>query len=200
MTMNLEDRLNKIKEGLKEASSRKLDVFGANRHEWKMNDPISNIVLLNIEKDFNVTFPEEYRRFLLEVGDGGAGPAYGLTPLRDSLKYFREKSYFDILECEFEHTEFFNDAESMVEADKSNFRGEITDEELDRIFSYSESGTIDICDLGCAFYIKLVISGPTRGQVWRDDSATDDGTTPLGMSFLDWYEDWLQTSLTSVSI
>ena len=56
-------------------------IFGASGHRYKSLPVISESDLRNREKKFGVTLPEDFRAFLLQVQNGGAGPNYGLIPL-----------------------------------------------------------------------------------------------------------------------
>lgn len=51
-------------------------------HKWVVEDPLTQGELAELEAQIGVRLPEEYRAFLLHVGAGGAGPAYGLFPVR----------------------------------------------------------------------------------------------------------------------
>lgn len=51
-------------------------------HKWVVEDPLTQGELAELEAQMGVRLPEEYRAFLLHVGAGGAGPAYGLFPVR----------------------------------------------------------------------------------------------------------------------
>ncbi len=58
------------------------EVFGAFGHRWLVEEPLTLGELAELEAQAGVRLPEEYRDFLLRVGAGGAGPAYGLFPVR----------------------------------------------------------------------------------------------------------------------
>ena len=66
-------------------------------------------------------------------------------------------------------------------------------------------GTIPIATQGCNLGVALVVSGAERGNVWHDLRADSEGIVPAsvpGMSrltFLQWYEAWLDGSLAHVS-
>jgi hypothetical protein len=59
-------------------------------------------------------------------------------------------------------------------------------------------GLLYLCHLGCAYREALVVSGPTRGQMWADDTADDGGFRPLRETdrsptgFARWYRGWLE--------
>ena len=46
-----------------------------------MNPPLSQEQLVAFETHFDIDLPEGYRDFLFEVGNGGAGPYYGILPI-----------------------------------------------------------------------------------------------------------------------
>ena len=49
-------------------------VFGANGHDYKLNPPLPVSVIEAFEQRHGVSLPEDYRRFITEIGNGGAGP------------------------------------------------------------------------------------------------------------------------------
>ena len=58
-----------------------------------------------------------------------------------------------------------------------------------------QAGTLVLCHEGCGYLHLLVVTGPTRGQMWLDAQCSDGGIVPLGVDFLDWYERWLDDTL-----
>jgi hypothetical protein len=58
-------------------------LFGADTHGYELGEPLSERELSALEARHGARLPAEYRDFLLHVGDGGAGPGYGLAPARD---------------------------------------------------------------------------------------------------------------------
>ncbi len=62
------DKIKGIKEKLKKL-------------ELKLNPPLPKEELAFFEKYLKVKLPDEYKQFLTEVGNGGAGPFYGILPL-----------------------------------------------------------------------------------------------------------------------
>ena len=85
------------------AKDRGLERFGAHSHQYKLAAPASEGKIQKFEERFGFRLPEEYREFLLRMGDGGAGPYYGIygvEKLENKLSGRREKEahlYADIL-------------------------------------------------------------------------------------------------------
>lgn len=65
---------------LREAD-RKLLVFGASFHQYNLEPPLPEAAVRAWENRHGVELPAAYRAFLLEPGNGGAGPFYGVFPL-----------------------------------------------------------------------------------------------------------------------
>ena len=55
--------------------------FGAGSHQYQLNSPASEEKIAGFEVRFGISLPEEFREFLRWMGDGGAGPVYGLYRL-----------------------------------------------------------------------------------------------------------------------
>jgi hypothetical protein len=56
-------------------------VFGAKRHKFVANPCLSEREIIEFETTHGLSLPADYRNFLMNVGNGGAGPAYGLFKL-----------------------------------------------------------------------------------------------------------------------
>ena len=52
--------------------------FGAYSHRYKLFPPAREETIQRFEAQEGIRLPEEYRDFQLFVGNGGAGPYYGL--------------------------------------------------------------------------------------------------------------------------
>ena len=60
--------------------------FGADLHKYRWNPPASPEEVEAFEQKIGVSLPEEYRNFLLQAGNGGAGPFCGLFSLEQVEK------------------------------------------------------------------------------------------------------------------
>jgi hypothetical protein len=199
----------KILESLRklQASSEGTRVFGANAHGYEVHEPLTEHEVEMFERKHRVTLPEDYRSFLIHVGNGGAGPAYGIFRLGemdddfDYTQWEENDDFVGVLSEPFPHTKAWNDLKGEPDYDLQD------EDELDRQLEAFEkkyydtkhvNGAIPICHIGCALRRWLVITGPERGRIWCDDRADKQGLYPLQLSnanrvtFLDWYLDWLQ--------
>jgi hypothetical protein len=126
-----------------------------------------------------VRLPDDYRRFLIIVGNGGAGPPhYGMLALGAIEKgYWRDP---DRVARELSMPFFFT--ERWVWDD-----GEVDDDELDDL----HHGLLPLGTEGCGEDWMLVVTGADRGRVWN---VGDLGISPCEppRDFLGWFEDWLE--------
>src|SRR5262245_52278412 len=143
-------------------------VFGSDQHRYRPGPTLSEGELAAFESANRVRLPEDYRRFLAVVGNGGAGPLYGL----ESLSTFGRALSRPFPLPAAAHT--------------------LTDGELDRLPDRDEyPGILEFCHQGCAIYSYLVVNGPTYGTIWdgREDFY------PTGLAFGVWYRRWLERAL-----
>ncbi|MBW4702767.1 MULTISPECIES: SMI1/KNR4 family protein [unclassified Micromonospora] len=197
-------------------------VFGAADHGWQLELPLTTEELAQAEAQFQVELPAEYRSFLLEAGRGGAGPAYGLFPMRRlDGRWQWEGDGADLTTPEalgrpFAHVAAFNPADGLpAHPDEDDYDSQEAftaaqdayEEQYERlVFTPEHSmGLLYLCHLGCALREALVVSGPARGRMWADDIAEgggfrplhDDDGTPLG--FARWYRRWLAAAEAQVA-
>ena len=168
---------------------------------------LSEAQVRRAEEQFGVVFPDEYRLYLLHVSAGGrvrtlrvdgrgwrwdgdqpADRANLRVPFPDHdtalaasedlwLTEPQEGNYVSAAAYQADHDAWRETAEAAEDA---------------RTF-----GTVPLCDDGCGFYTRLVVSGPMRGAMWFDGRATCDRLNPLlnddgqPATFGEWYLDWL---------
>lgn len=208
--------------GLLAAAPTADEVFGADGHSWELEPPLTPAELAELEGQFEVELPAEYRSFLLQAGRGGAGPAYGLFPPRrvDGRWQWEgdgaDMTTPDSLVRPFPYTEAFNQADDVPEMpeedDFTSAEEYATAEEAwweqHNAIMYDEAhfvGLLYLCHKGCALRDVLVVTGPARGTMWADGTAEegglepllDDDGTPLG--FAGWYRRWLNKATERVA-
>ncbi|RKR86014.1 hypothetical protein BDK92_0233 [Micromonospora pisi] len=175
-----------------------------------------------MEAQLRVELPDEYRSFLRTVGRGGAGPAYGLFPVRRVDGRWRwegdgaDLTDLDTLAQPFPATEAFNPADDLPEppdeegydsVEAFNAAEDAYWEQHDTVVFRPEHsiGLLYLSHQGCALRDALVVSGPARGQVWADDTAEEGGFRPLldddgsRVGFARWYRRWLDVAEAQAS-
>ena len=194
---------NKLNQ-LSEIDSRFV-IFGSERHKYKLNQVLSEEEIAEFEETYSVSLPKDYRLYLQYIGNGGAGPYYGIEKLLDSL--FEDLDYKKPNDKvnpsrPFPHTSLWN-------LDSSDFSSH---EEYERTYFAKEhsNGILRLCNYGCGVSINLVVNGSEYGNMWADDRGSDNGIIPwVGdnvennkerLNFLDWYESWLDESLEELKI
>lgn len=204
------DQLLRIQEKLRQL--KKLDrnclLFGAQKHRYKLNPPVPVNKLQQFEAVHQVKLPEGYVAFLTEIGNGGAGPFYGLEPFENGLfadlDYKQEGLLLNPAKP-FLYTEPWNlEFEPSVDEDENETQYEQELQEFDERY-YDPAllnGVLAICNYGCAVSLNLVVNGVEYGNIWTDDRSSDYGIHPsheLGneqkLGFLDWYELWVDNSI-----
>jgi hypothetical protein len=109
--------------------------------EYRLGEPVEAAALSAFEREHGVTLPDDYRAFLLEVGQGASGPVYGMLTLAAGIKE-RGATIYGL-------------ADPFPEP-------ETVEDHLD----FAVGGILPICFAGCSYYQGLVISGPCRGEIW----------------------------------
>jgi hypothetical protein len=207
------EQIKRIKEKIKQL--RELDkgfsLFGSQKHQYKINPVISLKKIREFEATHQITLPSDYVEFLTEIGNGGAGPFYGLEPIQnclyDDLDYKRPDSLLNPSKP-FAHTEPWNlefqptidedDNDEQYDDERNKFGEKYYDKE-------QMNGVLAICNFGCAVSLNLVVNGQEYGNIWTDDRGSDNGIYPLHelgnkgkITFLNWYELWLNNSIKEI--
>lgn len=181
-----------------------LQVFGAQQHQYQLNSPLSIDVIQAFEQDYQVTLPKDYVAFFTHIGNGGAGPFLGLEPFEHALFVDLDYPNPQLLlhpNLPFQHQNAWN-ALFIATCDEDD---EDYEQQYYAFHAHQMDGCIAICNYGCGVSLNLVVNGAEYGYIWTDDRANDGGIYPsqeLGniekLSFLDWYELWLDQSLAEI--
>jgi hypothetical protein len=147
--------------------------FGVRWHGFRCEPRASAGYLAEFEDRWGITLPEEYRALLMGVGNGCAGPYYGFSPLEEwCAPGLQEEVPPDTLSSPF--TAAGGRSAGLA------------------------PGALRVCNAGCEHYYLLVVSGPHRGEIWRDSSVDGLGLVPIrtsadteGGSLVSWLDEWL---------
>ena len=186
------------------ATGKQLDVFGADVHHFECEPPVREADIKRFEARHKIQLPVEYRLFLLHVGNGGAGPAYGLFRLGEMDDGFGTMPWDTVegivgnLSEPFPHRNPWNDLTGMPPNEGlSDEEHDLQFEIFDRVYYQPLNGAFPICHRGCALRDWLVVSGPEAGNVWCDDRADYNGVYPFKLpgfervTFYQWVRTWL---------
>jgi SMI1 / KNR4 family (SUKH-1) len=189
-------------------TDKDLTLFGSSHHQYKLNEIISTEEITKFEQQYGITLPKDYVGFVTTLGNGGAGPYYGLEPFGNSLFADLDNKSMDTLlnpSKPFLHTVPWNLEFSTLfdhEINAEEYENEYVKFEEQYFDKEQMNGAIAICNCGCASSINLIVHGQEYGNIWTDDRAGGMGILPsfeLGnkdkISFLDWYELWLDNSM-----
>ncbi|MCJ0872496.1 SMI1/KNR4 family protein [Streptomyces sp. AP-93] len=158
---------------------------GAHHHRYELAPPLPEAEIGAFEEEHGCRLPPEYRSFVGRVGDGPAGPAYGLMPL---VTPHSGADADGAAEGEWE-----DDRRPGRLGAPCPMREPRPFDEGQR-FDPDEGltlGTFVLADHGCGTYSRLVLNGLLTGQVWYLDQ--DFGScTPASPDFRTWYTGWLE--------
>jgi hypothetical protein len=185
-------------------SARK--VFASDKHQYRLNPPMASERVEEVEGLIGCQLPKQYRRFVTEFADGGAGPDYGIIPLERLLKPGRDRSWMASCAVPFPAPKTVAQMREM---------------------DHDPPGKLMVSEIGCGGHHWLVIAGSQRGFVWVNNPDGDwspelsdeshipeyseaGGVDPifeaalaspdaLRLEFVDWYIKWLDESLREVS-
>jgi hypothetical protein len=206
--MHYESVRNAI-EAVKQRDSA-FELFGAPLHRYQLNPRLSELEVTEFETRHGIRLPEAYRDFVLNVGDGGAGPYYGVFRLgkMDDVygeSEWKEGEFVGSLRACWPHRQAWNlPYEALtIPFGLSPDAEDIARDEIDKKYwdAALVAGALPICHHGCALRDWLVITGPEAGQVWHDERVDQGGLRPYEiadgkrLTFTEWYLDWLDDAL-----
>ena len=183
-------------EELKNLDTR-FEVFGAEAHQYIFNPKLEEETITLFEEKHKIKLPENYRYFLLNIGNGGCGPGSGLLKLETGvydIPFNKQNSEIITLKNEFRFTNFWN----LEEFPKEDY--DLWENEYDKI-KWTD-GMLRINHLGCGIYSNLIITGKERENIWIDSRSNEIGVYPaydsnnnLKNDFLSWYLNWINYSI-----
>lgn len=179
-------------------------------HTFVVGEPMPEAEILEIEREYEVSLPADYRAFIQLFGDCNVGPGNQFRKVREGLTS-ASKRPFPLAEpflgrCSPSHQRLSDDHQW------EEYKGLL--EQWVKIPKHD--GVLSISDYGCAICAVLILNGPYCGQVWgltgdaayygpfggfeifHDESTSMDWSptsSPQEYSFFEWYENWLDGRL-----
>lgn len=161
--------------------------FGAYSHKYKLSAPASEETIQEFEEHEGIRLPEEYRDFLMFVGNGGAGPYYGLYRVETEKKELHD-SHGARLYCVREEPVIYPGMSDEDWSRVADPEGRRKGEE-----GHPYVGLLPIGSQGCTLMTGLMLAGPYRGQVvYYDEDFCGQPFFVREKGFLKWYERWLR--------
>ena len=185
----------------------KYEMFGASKHRYRLNSPLKESFVHRIEEKYGFTLPEDYFRFITKIGDGGAGPAYGINPFIDFIienkTYNKNYPYVDKYIESYRHSlaKPFTPRQMMSDEVEDYAIATIKayEQNPENYFIYETSDDNDLCDTngffvlgthGCQWDFGLITAGEKRGQIFDTDNEGAYGF--VAASFDEFYQNWLE--------
>jgi len=154
-------------------------------HRYRLETPLAADKLATFERQHGITLPHDFRQFLTQLGNGGAGPDYGIFALGQGEEEPLPEAVLKNLCTSFALDERWNDTGLL--------------EEPERYYGYELlAGAMPIATHGCAMDYWLVVSGPHKNEIWFDKRTDGEGVEPVcemdgrHTTFGQWYARWLQ--------
>ncbi len=161
--------------------------FGAYSHQYKLAAPAGEEAIQEFEEQQGIRLPEEYRDFLMLVGNGGAGPyygLYGLKALKEDLSDSHGVRLYRVMEEPVIYPKMSEEEWDRMADPEGRRKGE-------EVHPYA--GILPIGTQGCTLMTGLMLAGPYRGQVvYYDEDFCGPPFFAREKGFLEWYERWLR--------
>ncbi len=187
-----------IKELVKRADKidKNREIFGASKHQYRLNPVISIDKIHKFESKYNIKLPEEYVFFLTMVGNGGAGPYYGMYMLENvnmHNEYLDSISKQALINNELTKEAWENTMDKLEESD---------DDEYDEIMKEVCGGLMIIGTQGCTYDNLLMVNGSEKDKIVYIDWNLDPEYGPYftHMTFLEWYENYFREIIYDNSV
>lgn len=178
-----------------------LTVFGSNGHLYCLNTPLDEEALSAWEAKHSLSLPQDYRDYLTKLGNGFAGPGYGIPPF--SLELFQPAWKKPCLHAPEHAEEFDHLAHAIAEwyDMEEDEDGEEDDQEEALYDAWSErfncDGVLALGTNGCEGINGLALNGSTRGFYLSLSSELEYYRSgELGIHnkpFTVWVTEWLET-------
>jgi hypothetical protein len=149
-------------------------LFGASRHRYELAAPASEREVAALEKKWKVALPPGLRAFYTQVGNGGAGPGYGLFPVSELMRFKATTPYPGV---------------EALRARAPKTATVPTNRYLAPMRSSQRSGLMGVADLGCGIYTSVVSTGDVGRVVTVDEEGVTETDETLVQHVTNWLDD-----------
>lgn len=187
-----EVRIDAIASTLEELRSLSRSIFGDKGPKYLLNPCMTLEEVEAFEAQHAVRLPEDYRCFLLRLGNGAAnrGVPYALNDAargRLLARPFPLVAAYAPGELQAILKEYQQELQEISDDLHQYNPHELHELIADQLYEWTSHGALrlewspDRSDL-------LVVTGPEHGKIWFQERFDRGSIRPAGMSFLDWYE------------
>ena len=163
---------------------------------YSLNDQLTLEKIEHFEATANIELPQDYRDFLLHIGDGARQDRQfplSLSHAKDCLESSLQESVgfaymslpFTIENC----NQYFGEGFDEMDDD-------ISDEELEDLQMKALQGTLTLHNDGCGYYIVMIVTGELAGKLYYIDTCGGQGAYLVSDSFGEYYLKWLNRKIT----
>lgn len=157
-----ETQIDRIKNKLEKAMRKDTAflVFGASSHKYKVYEVLTAKELADWQAKNQVTLPEPYAQFLTKVGNGGAGPYYGIYSIEKATSYTERNAFTTkcVIHPRMTKEKWNHLIEPLISDE------DISDPEYDAARDRVMGGMLCIGTQGCEYDMYLVLEGKHRGK------------------------------------
>lgn len=163
---------------------------------YVLHERLSESQVEQFEAAAGTPLPQDYRDFLIHIGDGAAKKRQfplSLSHAKACLEYcLQEETEPDYISrpfsadsCNRAFHEDYEDGDSDMDEDAA-------DEHYNRLYSEALQGTITLHHDGCGYYIVMIVTGELAGQLYYIDTCHGQGIRKVSDSFAEYYLKWLE--------
>lgn len=146
------------------------EVFGAFMHHYNFNKPLSESEIRSIKEKYNFTLPTEYRGYITNVANGGAGPFYGMYSFENSVIALNSGSIDDGTFKNYlnENTDHFSKPFPITDEQVDAYLiKKAAGQRADSIsINKNAGGYLFLAEYGCGGYYIMPVNGNGAGEVW----------------------------------
>jgi hypothetical protein len=203
-------------------NERKSQVSHIKDWAYELEPPLTETEVSAFEAQYGIRLPQDYRRFVLEVGSRGACPTLTMLSIAREEDMIGSTRLDALFEEDGDELIDYEDAYPLGDLQApfplTTAVGEAEQDQL--IEQYGDAiltmGNIPVAFGGCQCWYLLIITGEARGQVWYEDLPIytpvlladgriyhrdweeDDEPSPFNAhpaTFTAWYEAWLDEQI-----
>ena len=122
-------------------------IFGANKHRYRFQPVATAQEVAQVQATLGVSFPDSYLQYLTKLGNGGAGPDYGIYSLDEMQRHSQHLLHQPLLGQPVLHPDMTLEEWREI---TSGFEDAAESDEYDAFFGWLLQGALVLGTQGCA--------------------------------------------------